>query len=142
MIAAKGQGERLLRVVAEDVPSVAREAAWTLVAGRETEPETVWRHALGSGDARVQRSVLRLMLGVGKWVQLRMYLEAAGSRDAALSECATRMLSEWLRRFNNTFTQPRPDELTASSTLLEGLRGSVPGKLAKELAAILGYAGA
>jgi hypothetical protein len=141
MVSAAGHREELLHVVETDVPSVAREAAWSLMVGREVAADVMWEAAKKNSDAQVRLVVLSMMLAAGKWVRLRMYLEAAGSAEARVSERAVELLMAWAWRFNDSFAQPSREDVEVSRALMERSSDALPAGLARELGLILEAAG-
>jgi HEAT repeat protein len=132
-----GQTESLMRAISSDVPSVAREAASTLMMARSSTVEAIWSAAVSNADQRVHVAVLKLFNRAGKWQQLRVYLEAAGSGNAVLAECSIGLLKMWLFKFNRTFAQPTADDLETAIRLVESIRGRLPEHQWRELAFVL-----
>lgn len=134
MLGAKGQEEMLLRAVERDVPSVVREAAMWLLADRGRSA-VVWNAAKRNGDAQVRRNVLRMKSNAGKWEKLRVFLDAAASDDAGVSDCGVEMLSDWCGRFNETFTPASDEDLRVCRELMA--QRALPGGLAGRLEFLL-----
>jgi hypothetical protein len=137
LLGVVGQEAALLRLVSSDVPSVVREAAFTLLSTRGVLAEHVWSEAERNVDRRVLLVVLKLLNRAAKWQQLRIYLHAANSTDPNLAECAVAALASWLRKYNSTFVQPSADDTSASLALIEALGSCLPERLAEELKFIL-----
>jgi hypothetical protein len=134
-LGAEGMNTVLLRVVSSDVPSVAREAAFSIFVGRAVPPSDLWNAALNNPDSRVHRSALRLMKHSEKWQQIQYYLRSAS--DPALRECAVEMIRLWVRRYNSTFVQATAGESQALTALMEASAGHLPKDLARELGLIV-----
>lgn len=134
---ADGQQAILRRLVSSDVPSVAREAASSLLAAREVPASGVWADALANPNKRVPVSVLGLMWRAGKWEQLRLYLQAVALTQPKLVESGIGMLALWLKRFNRTFVQPAPSDTASLRSLMNSARSQMPQSLSSDLDFIL-----
>jgi HEAT repeat protein len=77
ILSAEPDSDTLRNTVSGDVPSVAREAALSLIAGRVAPAESIWIAASKNPDHRVRAGILKLFRSVGKWMQIRLYLDAA-----------------------------------------------------------------
>jgi len=137
ILGIEGQEQVLLRIVASDVRSVAREAASALLSRRANPPSDVWAEALKNPDQRLHIDVLRLMKSAPKWRQLILYLGAVVSSDASLSACAIEMLTAWLNRFNSSFVDPSLAERDMAAFQLDRASERLPGRLVTELRFIL-----
>lgn len=137
ILGAEGNEATFLEVVSTDVPSVAREAAFTLLSGRTVPADAVWAKALTNTDLRIRISVLKLLKNAGKWEQLRFYLQAAVDSDPGLAERAMGMLSQWLEKFNRSFVQASISDLEACVELTEAARRRLPASVARQLDFIL-----
>jgi hypothetical protein len=137
ILGAEGNEATFLEVVSTDVPSVAREAAFTLLSGRTVPVDTVWTKALANTDLRIRISVLKLLKNAGKWEQLRFYLQAAAGSDPGLAERALGMLSQWLEKFNSSFVQATISDLEACVELTEAARRHLPASVVRQLDFIL-----
>jgi HEAT repeat protein len=127
----------LLPLVAEDVPSVARQAAWTLMDARAATPDALWEAAKKNRHPQIRIVVLGLLLMSPKWARLQVYLEAAGSAEETVSKRAVDMLGRWRQQFNDSFAQPEKAELVYLRGLLGESRGAIPAGMYDELASIL-----
>ena len=137
ILGAEGNEATLLEVVSTDAPSVAREAAFTLLSGRTVPADAVWAKALTNTDLRIRMSVLKLLKNAGKWEQLRFYLQGAADSDPGLAERAMGMLSHWLEKFNRSFVQTTISDLEACVELTEAARRRLPASVARQLDFIL-----
>jgi hypothetical protein len=127
----------LLQLVAEDVPSVADEAARTLLSLRLVPAQSVWAAALNNNEARVRRGLLKLFARTSKWQQLPICLQAAADSDPDVSERATVMLCRWVDRSNRSFVPPSSTETERSRELLANVRNPLAPRLIRDLDFIL-----
>ncbi len=132
-----GNQATLLRLVATDVPTVAREAASHLLKGRDVACATVWREALRNGNYRVPRAVLKLLRYAPKWEQLKIYLQAAASANIEISKCSIARLGGWLHEFNMSFAQPTTQDAESLVQLFESSQVRMPETLNRELRFLL-----
>jgi len=137
ILGAEGHEATFLNVVSTDVPSVAREAAFTLLSAWTVPADAVWARAFANTDHRIRMSVLKLLKNAGKWKQLRFYLQAAADSDPGLAERALGMLSQWLEKFNRSFVQATISDLEACVELTETARRRLPASVARQLDFIL-----
>jgi hypothetical protein len=137
ILGAEGNEATFLEVISTDVPSVAREAAFTLLSGRTVPADVVWAKALTNTDLRIRMSVLKLLKNAGKWEQLRFYLQATADSDPGLAERALGMLSQWLEKFNRSFARATISDLEACVELTEAARRRLPASVARQLDFIL-----
>jgi len=129
-----GEEKFLLKMVASDTRSVARDAAAVLLVARAVDADTVWSSAMSNSNQFVSLAVIRLFKSSGKWGQIKIYLQAAMSPERDLSECAVGMASSWIQRFNRSFAQPSGPELEVVSTLLVAVGSRLPVSMRAELA--------
>jgi HEAT repeat protein len=127
----------LTAVLKMDVPSVAREAALSLLLSRAIPAVEVWRECLQNPNARVWPSVLRLFRHAGKWAQVQVYLEATAFSDPLVSAFAIERLQCWIEGSNRSFAQPSDNDRTTLPLLLDRIRGKLPLALEKELSFLL-----
>ena len=127
------EGVDLIAILRADVPSVAREAAFTLLTRRTVPADFVWRESLRNRNPRVCRAVLKLMRYAAKWAQLRVYLEAVAHSDLPVSTFAIGRLQRWLDWSNRSFAQPTSADKTDLPILFEGIREKLPAALANQL---------
>jgi len=133
ILGAEPDSDTLRNTVSGDVPSVAREAALSLIAGRVAPAESIWIAASKNPDHRIRARILKLFRSGGKWMQIRLYLGAATDSEPMVSTRAKWLVSEWVRKFNASFAQPSaPDKLTIPP-LLESARDRLPTALVREL---------
>jgi hypothetical protein len=123
----------LIKALNSDVPSVAREAAISLMSGHVVPPDLIWKEALANRDPIVWRTVLKSFNSAGKWMRLRVYLEAVTTKDDSVSAFAVERLRIWLAQYNRSFTLPQSSDAGQISTLFEGARHKLPGEVVREL---------
>lgn len=129
--------KRLLERISSDTRSVAREATYVLLSKKRTSPGAIWAAAKVNPQEQVPLAVLRQMWRVGKWVQLRLYLDSSASDNPTLAECAVERLAVWESQFNRTFVQPPIGEPSALLDLLRAVQSRVPADVAKRIGFIL-----
>jgi HEAT repeat protein len=135
LLDAEGMNTTLLRVVSSDVPSVAKEAAFTVLIARAVTPGDLWGVALDNPDSRVQRSVLPLMKYARKWEQIQIYLQSVA--NPVLQDRAIELIALWLRNYNCTFVDATALESKTLTLLMEHAAERLPKGLARELDLIL-----
>jgi len=123
----------LLEIVRSDVPSVTREAAFSVLRRREVPAMVVWQESLRNVDGLVWMGALKWMRIAGKWDQIQVYLDAAGRPDPGVRAFAVTRLKAWAAGYNRTFSQPNADEKASVQELFKGMRETVPVELAREL---------
>jgi len=123
----------LIGLVKMDVPSVAREAAYSLLRDRSTPAVDVWRECLQNPNARVWLAVLKLFSHAGKWAQMQVYLEACAHEDPLLRAFAVERLRRWIGECNRSFAQPGANDRATLPLLFERIRGTLPPALEREL---------
>jgi HEAT repeat protein len=133
ILGAEPNSDTLRNTVSGDVPSVAREAALSLIAGRIAPAESIWIAASKNPDHRVRARILKLFRNVGKWMQIRLYLDAATDTESMVSTRAIWLVSEWVRKFNASFAQPSAPDKVTIPPLLESARRRLPEALVREL---------
>ena len=133
ILGAEPDSDTLRNTVSGDVPSVAREAALSLIAGRVAPAESIWIAASKNPDHRVRARILKLFRSVGKWMQIRLYLGAATDSEPMVSTRAKWLVSEWVRKFNASFAQPSAPDKATIPPLLESARDRLPTALVREL---------
>lgn len=126
-----------LKAVSQEAPSVAREAALTLLAGRTTPAEPIWAAAQGNPNRLVRVGILNLLRFVDKWTQIRIYLQAAADPEPEVWERSVELLSLWVAKFNATFTQPAAVDKIALPVSIAAVQSILPQKLSRELTFIL-----
>lgn len=129
--------EKLLKRIASDTRSVAREAACVLLMRKTVSPGTIWATAKQNPHEQVPLSVLRQMWRAGKWVQLRLYLDSSASENQGLARCALERLVVWESHFNRTFVEPSAREPSALMDLLRDVQSRLPTDLAKRIVFIV-----
>ena len=127
----------LIAVLKMDVPSVAREAAHSLLLSRAIPAVDVWRECLQNPKERVWLSVLRLFRHAGKWAQMQVYLEASAHSDPLVSTFAIERLQRWIEGSNRSFAQPSASDQTTLPLLFDRIRGKLPSALGRELSFVL-----
>lgn len=137
VLAVEHVEKRLLESISSDSRSVAREAASVLLLSKLASPGTIWAAAKRNPHDKVQLVVLRQMWRAGKWIQLRLYLDAATTVDAELAECALERLVVWESQFNRTFVQPSASESAELLNLFYKAQSRLPADLAKRIAFII-----
>ena len=128
--------DTLSAMLSADVASVAREAATTMLANALVSPTMVWAMAKTNPDWRVRASVLGRVAGVGKWANLRLYLEAVIDDEPLVVQRGLAMLAQWIQRFNESARQPTAEEARDAVVLLESARDRVPAELFRQLSFI------
>jgi HEAT repeat protein len=129
--------EKLLERISSDSRSVAREATSVLLVRKSVFPGAISAAAKQNPDGQAQLAVLRQMWRAGKWVQLRLYLEAAASDNRELAECALERLAVWESQFNRTFVQPSDSEPAELLVLTHRVESRLPADLAKRITFIV-----
>lgn len=81
--------------------------------------------------------ILKLLRAARKWIRVQLYLEASLDSKPDVSARAITFLSQWVQKFNTTFTQPTAEDKHIISQLIERARSRLPAKLARELAFIV-----
>jgi len=127
----------LMRVLNSDVPSVAREAAITLLSARLVPAALVWNEALTNRDPLVWRTVLKTFKNVDKWTRAKVYLEAVATSNENLSAFALERVGIWLAQYNRSFVLPQPSEAAQISALVDRLRPKLSADVARELGFIV-----
>jgi hypothetical protein len=127
----------LSNAISYERPSVAREAVLTLFAERMTPAEQIWAAAKANPNRLVRVGVLNLLRLVDKWTQIRIYLQAAADPEPDVWERSVQLLSLWVRRFNETFTQPAAKDKIALPASIAAVQSILPPKLSRELTFIL-----
>jgi hypothetical protein len=127
----------LIVVLRMDVPSVAREAAHSLLLSRAIPAIDVWRECLRNPNTRVWLAVLRLFRHAGKWAQMQVYLEASAHRDPLVSAFAVERLQRWIEGSNRSFTRPSASDRATLPFLFNRIRGKLPSALERELSFVL-----
>jgi HEAT repeat protein len=127
----------LIAVLKLDVPSVAREAAHSLLLSRAIPAVDVWRECLKNPKPRVWLAVLRLFRHAGKWAQMQAYLEASAHSDPLVSAFAIERLQRWIKGSNRSFAQPSGSDRTTLPLLFDRIRGKLPSALERELHFVL-----
>jgi HEAT repeat protein len=127
----------LIAVLKMDVPSVAREAAHSLLLSRAIPAVDVWRECLQNPNSRVWLSVLRLFKHAGKWAQMQVYLEASAHSDQLVSAFAIERLQRWIEGSNRSFAQPSGSDRTTVPLLFDRIRGKLPSALERELSFVV-----
>jgi HEAT repeat protein len=127
----------LVALLKAEAPSVAREAAHSLLLSRTIPAVDVWQECLQNPRPRVWLSVLRLFRHAGKWAQLQVYLEATAHSDPLVSAFAIERLQHWIEGFNRTFTQPSGSDRTILPLLFERVKGKLPLAIERELGFLL-----
>ena len=125
--------DSLLKVLRSDVPSVAPEAAITLLGPHFVPPALVWKEALANPDCLVWCTVLKTFKNVNKWARVAVYLEAAALDDKNLSAFALERLRIWIAHCNRSFALPQPSDEAQISALIERVRPKLSADLAREL---------
>jgi HEAT repeat protein len=133
ILGAEPDSDTLRDTVSGDVPSVAREAALSLIAKRVAPAESIWIAASKNPDHRVRARILKLFRSSGKWMQIRLYLGAATDSEPMVSTRAKWLVSEWVRKFNASFAQPSAPDKATIPPLLESARDRLPTALVREL---------
>lgn len=131
------ESRTLLAAVASDLPSVAREAAATLIAERAVETEPIWRAACANADSRVANAVLPMFRRSGKWPQMARFLEAAISADERIAIRASVQIRWWIESFNARFTQPTEAEKAEVRERFAAARRCLDTDMVRELKLIL-----
>lgn len=137
ILGADGNEQTLLHLISTDVPSVAREAAFTLFSLRTVSTSAIWTTALTSGNRQIRLCVLMLLKKARKWEQLRFYLEAVVDSDPNIGEFARRLFSQWMIKFNRSFVQPTASDLESCGKALALARHRLPAHLGEQLEFIL-----
>jgi len=127
----------LIAVLRMDVPSVAREAAQSLLINRTIPAVDVWRESLQNPDTRVWLAALKLFKHAGKWAQLNVYLEANVHKDPVVSAFAVERLQHWVQGSNRSFAQPSAEDRTTLPILFNRIREKLPSTLERELSFVL-----
>lgn len=109
--------DRLLEALADPSPSVAREAAITLLDNRLADAEIIWHRS------RQTPGLLRLMRKAPPWAGLRIYLECGD----------TSRLANWSRRGSNGSARLAPADKARTLALLEAAAPKCNAKLVREL---------
>ena len=123
--------------IAREVPSVAREAALSLLAQRSIPGYTVWLQALQNSDPRVWLAVLKVFGRAGKWTRLHVYVDAANIGDSRIFAYAVEQLQWWIAGYNRSFARVAPEERQDILESFERIQGRLPVALARELDFIL-----
>jgi HEAT repeat protein len=123
----------LIAVLRTDVPSVAREAAHSILLSRAIPAVEVWRACLQNPKTRVCLAVLRLFRHAGKWSQMQVYLEASAHGDPAVGAFAVELLRRWIEGSNRSFAQPSASDRNALPVLFDRIRRELPAALEREL---------
>jgi hypothetical protein len=127
----------LIVMLRMDVPSVAREAAHSLLLSRAIPAVDVWRECLQNPRTRVWLAVLKLFRHAGKWEQMQVYLDASAHSDPLVSAFAVERLQRWIEGSNRSFAQPSADDRTTLPLLFDRIRGKLPSTLERELSFVL-----
>jgi HEAT repeat protein len=127
----------LIAVLKMDVPSVAREAAYSLLLSRAIPAVDIWRECLQNPKTRVWLAVLKVFRHAGKWAQMLVYLEASAHRDPLVSTFAVERLQRWIEGSNRSFVQPSANDRTTLPFLFDRIRGKLPSALERELSFVL-----
>jgi hypothetical protein len=130
----------LVALVRNDLPSVASEAALSLLRGRTIPAIDIWRASLTNPNSRTKLAVLRAFKHGKKWDQLYVFLDAATHSDSQLSEFAVECLQHWLESYNRDYSQPNSKNREGLLSQFESTRGKLPPWLEKELAFIIDIA--
>jgi hypothetical protein len=127
----------LFRALHSDVASVAREAVISLLSARVASADVIWKQTLVNEDPIVWRTILKSFNDVGKWVRLKVYLEAVATTDAGLSTFAVERLRIWLAQYNRSFTIPQTSDATQIPALLDGVCQKLPSDVTRELGFVI-----
>jgi hypothetical protein len=104
---AESFGEQLIRLLADEMPGVSREAMKALTPkARHESLEELWKLFAQEKKVFVRRNAFMLMLYFGKWQKLPPILLACADKDVRLSGLAQNALRDWLRNYNRSFAEP------------------------------------
>ncbi len=129
--------DSLLKVLNSDVPSVAREAAISLLSAHLVPADLVWKEALANRDPRVWRIVLKSFNNVDKWTRLRTYLGAVETSDNSMAAFAVERLRIWLGQYNRSFTLPQSPDVAQISAVIGRVLHKLPDDVARELSFVV-----
>jgi hypothetical protein len=127
----------LLALVAAEVPSVAREAAISLLVRDSMPAYVLWQQCLKNPDPRVWLGILKLLPRTGKWAQIRVYMGAVNIGENRISAYAVEQLQRWVDRYNRSFAQPTSSDWKILEETFERVRGGLPSDLTRELSFLL-----
>lgn len=120
-------------LLTSDVPSVAREAALSLLARNNTPTYTVWQKSLQNPNSRVWLAILKVLGSAEKWTRFHIYCDAASNSNARISAYAVDRLQRWILSYNRSFSQPSLGEATVLRESFQQVREKLPSHLVREL---------
>jgi hypothetical protein len=120
-------------MLATEVPSVAREAALSLLAQNSMPGYGLWQRSLQNPDPRVWLAILKVLNRTGKWTRLHVYVDAANISDAQISAYAVEQLQWWLVGYNRSFAQVASEERQNLLESFERVRAKLPAALVRDL---------
>jgi HEAT repeat protein len=131
-------GARLIRLLADEMPGVSREALKALTATARHQPlEELWRLFTSEQRVFVRRNALMLILHFGKWQKLTPILLACADNDVRLSGLAQNALRDWLRNYNRSFAEPTRADFEKIQDALARTEANLPCGAAKQIRACL-----
>ena len=120
-------GEKLTKLLADEMPGVSREALKALTPkARHQSLEELWKLVAQDQRLFVRQNALSLILHFGKWQKLPPILLACADGDVQLSGCAQHALRDWFRNYNQSFAEPSRADLEKIQDALRRAEAKLP----------------
>jgi HEAT repeat protein len=119
-LSGKGDVERFLSALKDEVPNVSRQALKALAARTSAiTGEKVWEIFDSASHGHVKRNALSLLERLGKWDSIYYLVKAIRDPDEAVVVISRFGIQGWLVGFNRTFTLPTGNQIARLGTALE-----------------------
>jgi HEAT repeat protein len=131
-------GEQLIKLLADEMPGVSREALKALTPkAKHQSLGKLWKLFASEQMVFVRRNAFILILFFGKWQKLPPILLACADKDVRLSGLAQNALRDWLRNYNRSFAEPTRADFEKIEAALAQTETKLPDRAAQEIRACL-----